>query len=777
MKKRFQWLCILVMLAMAIGASSLTVEAVKLDMNEPAGSETVIQAAVEEAISYMDSDMTDYQKALVAHDWLARRCEYDIENYNANTMPQTDFQAYGALVTGKAVCEGYAKAYKKIMDALGIECIIVANNTHGWNMVKIDGKYYHVDVTSDDPVYDSIGRVRHTHFLVSDAQLEALNKSDGMHGKWTVINTNEAAPAASDGSYQAALWNQSSTSLYCAGGSWYYVDTGNRRLCKTTDLLSGSPQTIFEMSAWTMADGRFFKDASSQLWLYDGWLIFNDAKKIYCLSPGAAAAQELYKPSETVSAGQNIYGLKADNGKLYYAVQDTPNLTGIQTPYIHSVDMPELPSAADDDDKETPAQPAPLTLTGAYGERLSTVALPVGYTWVTPGKLMSSEGKQTYNARYCPDTARYKTITVQVTVQVSRIGGEDPETCIHQWDLGAVKTKATCEKEGVMLYTCSICHTTRESTIAKTAHAWDYGKVTTEATCGEKGVKTYTCRWCRSTKTEPIAKKTSHTWPTTGTVDKAPTATAKGRFTSTCSVCGEKKTENLILVKTGNYSAGMTKANVYASMWEHTKNVIGMLNKGTELIAFEAKSTAIWTKVLYRNEIRYMLPKYLIPVTKADDAKSDVGTDSGDDTTQGGAPKVGEKVKSGKATYKVTKAGEVEFTKTASVSASITIPATIKRNGKTYKVTSVAAGMMKRNTKVKKVTIGKNVTKIGKEAFYGCKNLKTITIKSSRLKSVGKNAIKGIYKKGVIVCPKAKKSAYKKLFKSSTGYKKTMKIK
>lgn len=80
-------------------------------------------------------------------------------------------------------------------------------------------------------------------------------------------------------------------------------------------------------------------------------------------------------------------------------------------------------------------------------------------------------------------------------------------------------------------------------------------------------------------------------------------------------------------------------------------------------------------------------------------------------------------------------------------------------------------------TKVVSATIGSKVTKIGAKAFYKCKNLKKIVIKGSKLKSIGKNAIKGINKNAVIKCPKKMVKKYKKLWKASTGYKKTMQIK
>jgi hypothetical protein len=131
--------------------------------------------------------------------------------------------------------------------------------------------------------------------------------------------------------------------------------------------------------------------------------------------------------------------------------------------------------------------------------------------------------------------------------------------------------------------------------------------------------------------------------------------------------------------------------------------------------------------------------------------------------------------------YRVIKAGktpEVSYMGPKNKKVKkVTIPATVKIDGVTYKVTSVADGALKNYKNLTQVTVGKNVTKIGKNAFYGCKKLKKIVIKSKKLKSVGKNAFKGIQKNATIDVPNSKKKAYKKLFKAKTGYKKTMKVK
>ncbi|MDE6433703.1 MAG: leucine-rich repeat domain-containing protein [Lachnospiraceae bacterium] len=131
-------------------------------------------------------------------------------------------------------------------------------------------------------------------------------------------------------------------------------------------------------------------------------------------------------------------------------------------------------------------------------------------------------------------------------------------------------------------------------------------------------------------------------------------------------------------------------------------------------------------------------------------------------------------------TYKVTSTGNktVEFKNADDSQNSVSIPKTVKIKGKTYKVTAIAANAFKDNKKIKAVTIPANITKIGKNAFYGCKSLKKITVKTTKLTSskVGKNAFKGIHKKAVIKVPGKKLGTYKKLLKAK-GIGKSVKVK
>lgn len=106
----------------------------------------------------------------------------------------------------------------------------------------------------------------------------------------------------------------------------------------------------------------------------------------------------------------------------------------------------------------------------------------------------------------------------------------------------------------------------------------------------------------------------------------------------------------------------------------------------------------------------------------------------------------------------------------------VMIPAYVTIDGMKYKVTEIGAKALKGNKKVKTVSIGENVTKIGKQAFYKASKLNNIVVKTKKLKSVGKQSLKGIAAKAEIRVPSSKYSKYKKLFKGK-GQKSTVKIK
>jgi hypothetical protein len=115
------------------------------------------------------TDMSAYEKELAVHDYLVEHVEYD-----STQAAEDTHTAYGAVVLGRAVCDGYMESFQTLMDLLGIQsiCVVGEGNgePHGWNMVCLDGAWYHVDVTWDDPV-GGTGMTSHKYFNVADSEM------------------------------------------------------------------------------------------------------------------------------------------------------------------------------------------------------------------------------------------------------------------------------------------------------------------------------------------------------------------------------------------------------------------------------------------------------------------------------------------------------------------------------------------------------------------------------------------------------------------------------
>ena len=98
---------------------------------------------------------------------------------------------------------------------------------------------------------------------------------------------------------------------------------------------------------------------------------------------------------------------------------------------------------------------------------------------------------------------------------------------------------------------------------------------------------------------------------------------------------------------------------------------------------------------------------------------------------------------------------------------SLKIPATVSANGKTYKVTKIDGAACKGLSKLTTLTIGKNVTTIGQDAFKDCAALNSITVSGTKLKTVGKDSFSGISRKATFKCPAKQLAKYKDLFRKN----------
>ena len=133
---------------------------------------------------------SDYEKIKLVHDYLVESIEYD-----KTVSGEHIYNIYGALISKKCVCEGYAKAFQYLMNEVGIDNTIVigtgtnSNNeteNHAWNYVKLDGNWYAIDVTWDDPIVIGGGKLspesKHRYFLKGN---QTISKNHTPSGQFT----------------------------------------------------------------------------------------------------------------------------------------------------------------------------------------------------------------------------------------------------------------------------------------------------------------------------------------------------------------------------------------------------------------------------------------------------------------------------------------------------------------------------------------------------------------------------------------------------------------
>lgn len=132
------------------------------------------QKACEIVASNIAKNMPPYMKVYIIHNYIVNNCKYATD-YETNKNPYY-YTAYGALLNGKAVCDGYASAAKILFDLCGIENIKVTGtskgNGHAWNLIKLDNDYYHIDTTWDDPVsYDGLDYLKYNYYNLTDNEI------------------------------------------------------------------------------------------------------------------------------------------------------------------------------------------------------------------------------------------------------------------------------------------------------------------------------------------------------------------------------------------------------------------------------------------------------------------------------------------------------------------------------------------------------------------------------------------------------------------------------
>ena len=140
----------------------------------------LINKSVDEIINTVIVDNMAVREQIKAiHDYIINNTEYDtLKSDNINDTTYKSNTAYGVLFEKFGICSGYSDTMKIFLDKLNIINYKISNDQHIWNLVYLNGGWYHLDLTWDDPISE-VNITRDNYFLIDSKTLEKLN--DGLH--------------------------------------------------------------------------------------------------------------------------------------------------------------------------------------------------------------------------------------------------------------------------------------------------------------------------------------------------------------------------------------------------------------------------------------------------------------------------------------------------------------------------------------------------------------------------------------------------------------------
>ncbi len=319
---------------------------------------------IDEIISGMEKDWSPVEKALYLHDYIIKHYDYDYAEYSyGSTEEELQHTAYGMLKNGKAVCEGYAWLYGILLHKVGIDSMLVesTNIRHGWNLVYLEGKWYHVDVTWDDYLNGHPGLGEHAFFF-KDSDYFYENSHDSED--WVLSTETPVEELPVSDFYQNGFWNDCNSSIQPYQGKWLVIhcdpdedDTTAWFDVCTFDAETGESETEHLLSLdakW--ARWHVFGDED---WCYGGTFIspvvYGD--KIYYTTPTSVFCLEnqqvqwLFDLDEEQKQEGYIYGMTEKNHQLCYYISTEPE--GEPKEYYYSLEEENTPTETETEENAT----------------------------------------------------------------------------------------------------------------------------------------------------------------------------------------------------------------------------------------------------------------------------------------------------------------------------------------------------------------------------------------------------------------------------------------
>lgn len=152
-----------------------------------------VKAAIDDfKETYFFEGMSDFEKEIMIIRWLVDGCTYE------RTSGWENSTAYSCIINGRAQCSGYADAFLQTAKSCGLEVRYVSNSTHAWNLIQLDGDWYHVDVTWEDPIGNNrygFSSLRNQYINLEDSEIRGIRSHRTWSPSSTKCNGSKYGPA------------------------------------------------------------------------------------------------------------------------------------------------------------------------------------------------------------------------------------------------------------------------------------------------------------------------------------------------------------------------------------------------------------------------------------------------------------------------------------------------------------------------------------------------------------------------------------------------------
>ena len=239
------------------GKTHYVTVSIKPTYNNTAEQEQALERKLDQVFASLDLDgKSDYEKVKAIYEYVCENVVYSEEVLSSGADPLSPsedqrvyYSAYGALVLGSTTCQGFSSLVYRMMLKAGIDCRLIAGGAHGWNIVKLDGKYYYLDPTWDSDNFHLYGELE--YFLDGSASF----RTGG-----AIVNNSASA-------YDHITWTDQFTAEFLDQYPISVLDYGEE------ELLTGDADDVLgsgrcgDKARWTLTgDGTLTISGTGSIW-------------------------------------------------------------------------------------------------------------------------------------------------------------------------------------------------------------------------------------------------------------------------------------------------------------------------------------------------------------------------------------------------------------------------------------------------------------------------------------------------------------------------------